>query len=178
MIYREGVKWPLYVVHIAAILAILIIAACRHNPKNIHFIVSSGYRGPIAVIASPEFSKPEAYGSRAEGYILVVPKNGVVCIPSDTIFNGFLHTAEYADGSTINHHGPHAPDSSAITLDAFGAWGGDTRHHGVTWFGVGTKAEISLQKRAFNLGNIQNLMPPGITIHRNDLFENHREYCK
>lgn len=166
--------WSRVVLSVCAILAV----ACSVDPNDIHFTVSEGYRGPIAVIASPEFPEPEGYRSLAGGYVLIVPDTGVVCIPSYTIFHGYVHTAEYADGSTIYRHGSLAPDSGSIRLSGFGSWGGKTNHHGVTWFGVGTESEVDALERAFFSSTIQNRMPQGITINPFAEFERFRQYCR
>lgn len=154
------------------------VVACSVDPNSIHFIVPEGYRGPIAVVATPEFPEPEGYRSRADQYLLIVSQTGVVCIPSYTIFNGYLHTAEYADGSAIYQHGSLAPDSSSMRMSGFGSWGGKTNDHGVVWFGVGTEAEVAALEREFFSSTIHNRMPPGIAIDRFVEFERHRQYCE
>lgn len=167
--------------HAVIFLSALVAGGCEVNPNDIHFIVSAGYRGPIAVVASPEFPEPEGYRSRADGFVLVVPETGVVCIPSYTIFHPYLHTAEYSDGSPIYRHGSLAPDSSSMTLRGFGSWGGGggtTKHHGVVWFGVGTIAEVAALERAFFGLSIQELMPPGVSIRHFEAFESFRRYCQ
>ena len=159
-------------------LSALVAGGCQPDPNDIHFIVSSGYRGPIAVVASPDFPEPVDFGNRADGFVLVVPETGVVCIPSYTIFHPYLHTAEYSDGSTIYRHGSLAPDSNAMRLQGFGAWGGPTNDRGVVWFGVGTEDEVDALERAFFNASIQELMPSGVSMRLGEAFENYERYCQ
>jgi hypothetical protein len=157
---------------------VALVAACQVEPNQIHFIVADGYRGPIAVVASPDFPEPEGYRSRPEQFVLIVPDTGVVCVPTYTIFHAFLHSAEYADGSTIYHHDSLASEPGAMRLDGFGAWGGETKHHGVVWFGVGTEPDVDALEGAFFSNAIQTMMPTAVSLRSRNEIERYARYCR
>lgn len=117
-----------------------------------HFVVATGYRGPIAIVVDARF--PQARQDAEGRYVHMVPDTGVVCIGSDRTFTRFHRvTAVYADGTPIytSHSGEPQPDSHEdVRIQSFGSSsaavhkpdGTYIQYAYITWLIIGSQEEI------------------------------------
>jgi hypothetical protein len=154
------------------------IAACGVDPWLNHFVVPSGYRGPIVVISHPGFEELDRTRETEEGYVHLVWDTAVVCVASDHAFEKYRLSAEYEDGSPIlSGLSPQDATSSSITIIGLGVWGGGAEDVNLHWFGVGTQDEVAALERVYFLGAIPSRMPDGVNIDQLTDFRQFGRYC-
>ena len=169
---------------IALLLACMAgVAACDVDRPLNHFVVPSGYRGPVVVISHPDFEDLDRTQETEEGYVHLVSDTAVVCVASDRAFEGYRLSAEYEDGSPIlrrqillSQFQPD-PTSSSITIAALGVWGGGAKDVNMLWFAVGTQDEVAALLRVYALGAIASRMPDGVNINQLTDFRQFGRYC-
>ena len=162
-------------------LLALFILGCNQTSKTNHFVIPTGYTGPIALVSDPTIESNGHWNDTH--YLHLVPETAVVCVANDKILRPrFRLTAEYSDGSTVytNYQGlPNPPTKDSVRLEAFGSWGGSIEDSEIHWFGIGTEDEVASLQGLFFGGGIEAKMPEGVVIDNwyNKAFKHLRPYC-
>jgi hypothetical protein len=157
--------------------------ACGTRSKINHFVVPTGYSGPIVLASDPSFESDSYWDG--ERYVHHVPATAIVCVRSDDVLRPFFReSAAYADGTPIYARSrdlPSPPTSDSPRIQAIGSWGSGIEEGYLHWFALGTEAEVqALTSRFFGAGDaIELAMPAGVTIERtkSDNFSYLRQYC-